>query len=167
MIEDTKAGKATFEVAGREFEVPMDEFRLAVTFRVGDRVKLLKKGYGDDYKVYPGCIVGVDRFEKLPTIVIAYCEASYSTAPEVKFAYLNRLSKDIEIAPMVEDEQFPVKEEILQQFDAAKGKLEEQLRDLAMKREYFLRKFGVSFGQDAHSTAIGTGPDGRPEEISG
>lgn len=135
----------TVEINGVKFEVDMRGARKITAFAVGDRVKVLLKTY-NGYEVHVGAIVGIDAFQALPSVVVAYVPANAWADPEVKFATLNAQSKDVEIAPMSGDEITPTKETILSMFDKAQRKLENDLAALATKREYFLRRFGSTIG---------------------
>lgn len=114
-------------------------------FRIGDRVKLLKKQYGDTYKSYAGVIVGVDAFKNLPTIVVAYLDADYSGA-KVSFEYLNSQTKDAELCLMTDGEAMPAIEEIVDVFDREIRSLQAKIVELETKRAYFLRKYGITIG---------------------
>lgn len=135
----------TIEISGHKFEVDMRSARKIDSFRVGDRVKLLVKNYSG-YSTHPGAIVGVDNFQALPTIVIAYLENEWGSSGDVKFAYINSESKDLEIAPMCEDDIQPTKQIIENYFSRAEKKLGLELSQLQERKEYFLRKYGSTFG---------------------
>jgi hypothetical protein len=146
--------KISFEVNGLTFEAPTDERRSPLAFKVGDRVKMLKKEYGDNYKAYPGVIVAIDLFKELPTVVVMYSELAYANPPELKFAYLNKASKDLELAPMCEEESsVALKEDVIELFQRAENELLQKVQDLRSRREFFLRKFGVAFGVAAREFA--------------
>jgi hypothetical protein len=146
--------KTTFDINGLTFEAQTDERRSPLTFKVGDRVKMLKKEYGDTYKSCPGVIVAIDLFKELPTVVVMYSEYAYANPPELKFAYLNKSAKDIEIAPMcAEEAEGAVKQDVLDLFQRAENELMQKLQDIKSRREFFLRKFGVAFGVAAREFA--------------
>ena len=64
---------SVIEINGSKFDVDFREAKEINTFKVGDKVKVLKKKYLE-HVVYPGIIVGFEQFQKLPTIVIAYLD---------------------------------------------------------------------------------------------
>lgn len=130
------------EINGVKVEVDLRQAREVRSYRVGDKVKLLRKTY-DGYKTHPGVIVGFDNFEKLPTIVIAYFESSWTADPKIEFAYLNAQSKDVEACPMIGDEEAPTLEEFNAYFGRAVEKKRAEIRELEEKRDYFVRRFGM------------------------
>lgn len=138
----------TIEIEGQKFEVDTRNIKKIDQFRVGDRVKLLQKDYSG-YKSCPGVIVGIDAFQNLPTVVIAYVtgHGGYSDV-KIEFCYLNCQSKDVEICPMCEDDILPTRDTIVEQFDRQIGKLLGEIESLKTKKEYFLRRFGVAFGAE-------------------
>lgn len=85
------------EINGVKMEV---DFRSAKatrvdTFKVGTKVKLLKKTYSG-HEVKTGVIVGFDAFEKLPTITVAVIETGYGANPVSFFAF-NASEKECEL----------------------------------------------------------------------
>ena len=138
------------EVSGHKFEVDLRTAKKVDQFKVGDRVKVLVKQYGDNYRTYPGVIVGIDAFKALPTIVIAYIEALANDG-EIKFAYLNAKSEGIEICPMCEDDILPTRQTIAMKFDKAIAAKQREIDDIASRKEFFLRQYGTSFAINAES----------------
>lgn len=144
----TDQDKQIIEVNGVKMEVDMRHARRVDTFRVGDRVKLLKKKdtYGET-KVYSGVIAGFEQFDSLPTIVIAYVEVDYSGA-NIKTAYINTENDKYEIVAD-SDESLPIeKGAVLQKLDREIEKKQDEIRDLELKRDYFNRMFGKCFALD-------------------
>lgn len=136
--------KRIIEVNGVKMEVDMRHAKIIENFKVGDNVKVLKKEYGDSYKVYPGVIVDFDEFPTLPTITIAYLDKDYSNA-DVKFMFFNPNSKDVEIVMMPEAERVINKADALQMLDSQIQKKEEELREMKYKRNYFIENFEKYF----------------------
>jgi hypothetical protein len=66
------------EINGVKFEVDgrTATLRQIDTIRIGARVKVLKKKYGDDYEVHHGVVVGFEPFKEAPTFIIAYIETT-------------------------------------------------------------------------------------------
>ncbi len=135
----------TVEINGVRYELDLRGAKRVQQFKVGDRVKVLVKNYSG-YTVHAGAIVGIDAFQALPTVVVAYIPTDAWDNPEVKFVSLNAQSKDVEIAPMAGDEITPTTTTILGMFDKARAKLEGDIRTLELKRSYFLERFGSSIG---------------------
>jgi len=136
--------KRTVEINGVKLEVDLRHATVIEKYKIGQRVKILLKKYGDDYVSSPGIIVGFDNFQQRPCIVLAYTEVSYSGA-DIKICYLTKDSKDVEICPMIEDELKFTKEDALSSFDKQIHKLEGDIQELKMKRSYFGEKFGQYF----------------------
>lgn len=145
----------TIEVEGHKFEVDLRTAKKIEAYRVGDRVKLLTKGYSS-WTTHPGVICGIDAFKNLPTIVIAYVESIFSNEGKVSFAYLNAESKDVEICPMAEDDIMPNRDTIVMHFDKAVAKKQAEIDGMLDHKEYFLRQYGVAFGVGADEVATAT-----------
>lgn len=152
---ETNEHVRTIEVEGQKFEVDMRTAKKIEAYRVGDRVKVLRKTYSG-WLTYAGIICGIDAFKNLPTIVIAHVESTFNNTGEVKFAYLNAESNDVEICPMAEDDIVPNRETILMYFDKAIDKKQVECDDIRMRKEYFLRQYGVAFGVGAEEVKAAT-----------
>lgn len=147
----------TVEIDGRTFEIDLKAIKEVHTYKVGDRVKVLRKDYANSYSTHPGCIIAIDMFKALPTIVVAYMPTgAFSSDAEIKFEYLNAQNKNVEIAPMVEDEFVPTRQMFVAAFERAIQKHHADIADLETKREWFLRRFGVTFGVAAEEMAAAT-----------
>lgn len=138
-----KENTKIIEINGVKMEVDMRTVRIIDNFRVGDNVKLLLKNY-ESYESHPGVIIGFDQFEKLPTIIIAYIDTRYS-ATRIKFSYFNEQSKDVEICKTNPLDLDIDKVSIINNFDNEILVKKEELRDLEMKRKYFLDNFKKHF----------------------
>lgn len=133
--------KRVVEIEGIKLEIDLRTAKRVETYRVGDNVKVLKKRYSD-YVSYPGVIVGFDDFKKLPTIVIAYVDISIASAL-VEFAFLNAESKDVEVCPMVGDQNVIEKQRAVDMMDKAIEIKQREIEDLKMKKNYFLQNFNT------------------------
>jgi hypothetical protein len=134
------------EINGVKFEVDMRCAKQINTYRVGDRVKVLVKIF-NSYASRPGVIVGFDDFKKLPTIIVLYLEDNYGSA-DLKFVYMNATSEDIEICPDTNELNLELnKARVIEKLDNEVQKKRLELEDLERKKEYFLTKFGVYFGE--------------------
>lgn len=147
------------EVNGIKMEIDTRSAKRVDTFKVGDRVRVLVKSYSG-YEVYPGAIVGMAMFKALPTLTIAYLPGLLSRGGEVKFVYLNAQSKDVEIAPMVDDDIVPTREAVLKYFDDAISVKNAEIETIRDKKEWFLRQFGTAFG-NLVAEEIATGNDNQ------
>lgn len=139
------------EVNGVKMEIDLRTARTVDSYKVGDNVKLLRKEYDDSYKSLPAVIVGFDQYETLPTIVIAYLEDGYGSS-EIKFAYLNAKSADLEICPMNSLEVCINKNIIVEKLNRGIDQKEREVAELKLKREYFLEMFGQYFERGEQKT---------------
>ena len=130
------SNKRIVEIGGVKVEIDLRNAKVVNNYKVGDNVKLWKKSYGDSYSSNPGVMVGFDNFEMLPTLVIAYFSDSYND-PELKFEYLNKESKDVEICPMLSEELIITKDGALNKLEKAIQIKEKEIEDLNAKKEYF------------------------------
>lgn len=137
--------KRVVEINGIKIEVDLRTAKRVDQYKVGDRVKVLIKGYNESYKSHPGVIVGFDEFKALPTIVVAYVESSSWSTSAIKMAYINSGSKDIEICAMTLDEALPSRDEVTEQFDRAIAAKQAELSSLVAQRSYFIDKFATIY----------------------
>ena len=140
MSEDTKR---IIEIAGVKVEIDLREAKTIETYRVGDPVKLLKKGYGDSWICSPGVIIGFAAFQNRPALEILYI--SDVSGAGIQVATLTQDSKDIEIAPFNGYEAAWTRTDILGKLDRELLCKEEEVRLLKSKREAFVRCFGKFF----------------------
>lgn len=136
--------KQIVEINGVKIEVDLRTAKRIEAYRVGDRVKVLKKDYSD-YKVHLGMIVDFVEFKELPTIVVAYLVTDPYSA-KLSYAYLNSNSKDIEMAPMGNFEELPIEKSRivdLMQREIEKKRLE--LEEAEHKLEFFVKRFSQLF----------------------
>lgn len=133
------------EIHGIKLEIDERTARTIDQYVVGDKVKVLVKGYGESYEVHPGVILGFSDFQSLPTIDIMYCNRDRWDSDVFKFVAFNAASKDIEIAPFNELECILDKQSIVQKMDSAIAAKERELIDFKIKREYFITRFARAF----------------------
>ena len=136
----------TIEINGMNLEIDERTARAVTQYRVGDKVKVLIKGYGGTFDVCPGVIVGFCEFKALPTIEILYLKAGAWESNPLQLAYLNDLSEGLEVAPMNDVELLLDKGSVLNKMDAALRTKERELEELRIKRDYFITRFGKAFG---------------------
>jgi len=137
--------KQIIEINGVKLEIDMRYAKRIDQFKIGDKVKMLMAdGYDKKHNIYPGIIVGFENFKNLPTIILGYIKIEYSGA-ELKFAYFNTESKDIDIV-QAEDDYLPIeKAEVIEKMDREIIKKEQELEDLQRKKKYFLTHFNHYF----------------------
>jgi hypothetical protein len=131
------------EINGIKMEVDMRHAKRIEELRIGDRVKLLiENPYSSPkHKVHPGIIIGFEPFTTLPTIIVAYIDKNYS-AVDMKFAYINKSSVDVEMIRSVDDDGLDVdKAQITELFNRQIEVKREELKAIEAKRDYFLNEF--------------------------
>ena len=127
------------EINGIKVEVDLRTCKRIDTFKIGDNVKVLKKQYGEEYKVYSGVIVDFVNFKERPSLVVAYFENSYSGV-NIKFETITKDSKDIEIAPCLPHEMKLNKDRVVDKFDIEIAAKEREADELRQKKQYFIEK---------------------------
>jgi hypothetical protein len=132
--------KAVIEINGVKLEVDLRQAKRIENVKVGSRVKLLTKNYSG-YVVKHGVVIGFEPFEKLPTIIVAALELSYSEA-KIEFVYFNAQSADTELVIAHDDDQAAVdKNEVMAKIDREIQKKEAEITELQNRKNYFLDKF--------------------------
>lgn len=131
------------EINGIKMEVDLRTVKQINSYKVGDKVRVLIKGYSD-WKTYSGIIVGFDNFVNRPTIVVAYIDYD-----KLSFTYLNNDSKDVEIAPLVDNHITLEKSSVLNTMNREITKKEAEVEDLKAKKEYFIKYFDSYFTEVA------------------
>lgn len=134
------------EINGCKFEVDLSTARKVEEFRVGDKVKVLKKSYNDSYEVFPGIIIGFEWFESLPTITVAYLKIDYSEA-KIEFVYYNSKTKDVELSHSQNTELLIEPSEIMAKMNKEIIKKEQEIKEIKTKQGYFLKHFGKFFNE--------------------
>lgn len=135
----------TVEIQGVKFEVDL-EAQKVYNFKIGDKVKVLKKEY-QTHKIYRGVIVAFDDFNNLPTIQVLCITGDYS--PELKFININAETEDAEIIPC--DEKIPDtdRHEVTERIKYEIRKKEEEIFNLRRKLDFFMEKFESFFEETA------------------
>jgi hypothetical protein len=139
------------EVNGIKMEIDLRNAKKIENYKVGDTVKILKEKYSNDYRSHLGVIVGFDEFEKHPTIVVAYLDIEYSDVT-IRFAYINSVSKDVEMCPINEWDIPFSKQDILDKVDREIEKKSQELAEIKSKRSVFLTMFGKYFEKSSGIT---------------
>jgi translation elongation factor EF-1alpha len=132
--------KTVIEVNGVKLEVDLRTAKRIDTLAVGDRVKVLIKGYSD-HKVHAGTVVGFEPFKNMPTIIVAYLEIGYDKA-EVKFVYFNEQTKETEIIKAIDNDELDLdRAKVTNMFDAQIERKKKELEQIQTQREFFLAEF--------------------------
>jgi hypothetical protein len=132
--------KRVIEINGVKMEVDLRNAKTVSSYKVGDTIKVLKKGYSG-YDVHFGVIIGFTEFKKLPTVEILYLKDNYSSA-DIDFLCYNAETEDVEIAPVHPYETLFSEASIVEKLDKQISNKEEELRTLRAKKAAFLQHFG-------------------------
>ena len=132
----------TIEVNGCKLEVDLRYAKRIDVFKVGDTVKVLDKRNGkNDLKA--GVITDFANFKELPTLMVAvYKSGDYWSAPTIEFIPYNAETEDIEIVGVSAEEVIVSRETIVKKFDDQIAKKRDELNDLIIKRDTFVKYFG-------------------------
>ena len=118
--------KRIIEINGVKLEVDLRNALNVESYKIGDNVKVLIEEYNNNFKSYPGVIIGFDNFKKLPTILIAYLVTDYSSA-KIEFEYFNSKTEKVEICPASKNEIPFEKSKVLELLDSQIIKAEESV----------------------------------------
>ena len=138
--------KHIVEINGCKFEVDLSTARKIEEYKIGDKVKVLHKQYGDSYKVYPAVIVGFEWFDTLPTITVAYLVLEYKEA-KIEFLYFNDRTKDFELSHAQNEELLIQPADVLKSMHKEIQAKEAEIVDIKRKQGYFLKCFGKFFNE--------------------
>ena len=134
--------KRIVEINGIKLEVDLRSARRIDEFRVGDNVKVLDSRNGKSL-VRSGVITDFANFKELPTLIVArYCPPDYWSKPSVEFLYYNSQTEDVEIVGVSAEEVIVSRETVVQKFDDEIAKKRDELNDLIIKRDTFVKYFG-------------------------
>lgn len=137
--------KHIIEINGVKMEVDLRTAKRIEHLQIGSRVKCLVKGYGEEYKVMPGVIVGFEPFEKLPSIIVAYLDVDYSSA-NLRFKSYNAKCTDFEIVADIDQNSMEVsKQDVLAKIDREIEKKRMELEEIEQRRAFFLANFQAYF----------------------
>lgn len=140
--------KRIIEINGVKLEVDLRNARRIDEFRVGDNVKVLDTRSGKN-EVRSGVITDFANFKDMPTIIVAmYKAGDYWTKPTIEFIYFNSDTEGIEIVGVSAEEIIVSKDTIVQLFDDEIIKKKDELHDLIVKRDTFLKYFGKGMEQE-------------------
>lgn len=134
--------KRIVEINGIKLEVDLRSARRIDEFRVGDNVKVLDSRNGKSL-VRSGVITDFANFKELPTLIVAmYCPPDYWSKPSVEFLYYNSQTEDVEIVGVSAEEVIVSRETVVQKFHDEIAKKRDELNDLIIKRDTFVKYFG-------------------------
>lgn len=140
--------KKIIEVNGIKMEVDMRYAKRIDEFRVGDTVKVLDNR-NDRNELKTGVITDFANFKELPTIMVAvYKQGDYWSAPTIEFIPYNSDTEHIEIVGVSAEEVIVSRETIVQKFDDNIAKKRDELNDLIIKRDTFVKYFGTERGDN-------------------
>lgn len=132
----------TIEVNGVKLEVDLRYAKRIDVFKVGDTVKVLDKRKGNN-DLRAGVITDFANFKELPTLMVAvYKNGDYWNEPSIEFIPYNAETEDIEIVGVSAEEVIVSRETIVQKFDDQIAKKRDELNDLIIKRDTFVKYFG-------------------------
>ena len=134
--------KRIVEINGVKLEVDLRSAKRIDEFKVGDTVKVLDNR-NDKNEVRTGVITDFANFKELPTIIVAvYKAGDYWSKPTIEFIPFNAETKGIEIVGVSAEEIIVSKETIVNKFDDEIAKKRDELNDLIVKRDTFVKYFG-------------------------
>lgn len=146
-MNNAESTTRTIEINGVKFDIDLRHAVRVDRLRIGDRVKVLIKSYGDSYSVYHGVIVAFEPFAMLPTIVVAYMELSYMSC-ELRFLSYNAKTEGTEVVAATDDDALAMdKAAILETLDASIEKAEREIEKLQERKRYFLKNFARYWGE--------------------
>ena len=138
----TEKNIQTVEIKGVKFDVDLSTAVKIENYQVGDRVKVLYKMYGDEWKTANGIIIGFHWFEDLPTIHVAYVPEGYDEY-ELKLLNYNKRTKDYQLSKITEGEHLFIKRFNIERcFDRKIGEKKQEIEELQQKKAFFLEHFG-------------------------
>lgn len=131
------------EINGVKVEVDMRYAKRIDQFRVGDTVKVLDTRSGKN-EFMTGAITDFAMFKELPTIMVAVYKAPdyFWSKPSVEFIPYNNDTEGIEIVGVSQEEVIVSRDTIVQKFDDEIIKKRDELNDLIIKRDTFVKYFG-------------------------
>lgn len=136
--------KRIIEINGVKLEVDLRSARRIDEFRVGDSVKVLDNRSGKN-EMKAGVITDFANFKELPTLIVAvYRAGDYWSKPSIEFITFNSETEGIEIVGVSNEEIIVSRETVVQKFDDEIAKKRDELNDLIIKRDTFVKYFGRS-----------------------
>jgi len=137
-------------INGIKMEVDLRNAKVIDSYKVGDPIKVLVKGYSDSYNSYIGVIIGFDNFKNLPCIVIAYLEIGYGTA-DIKIISFNDKTENIKVTNLNDWDAPMKKADVFEYFNQRINKLKLDILEWEHKKDSFLTLFGKVFDKKLSS----------------
>tara|TARA_B100001059_G_C17617982_1_gene468009 strand:- start:4 stop:465 length:462 start_codon:yes stop_codon:yes gene_type:complete len=138
---NTETQTTTIEVNGVKLEVDLRNAKRIDVLKVGTRVKVLKKEYGDRFNVMHGVIIGFEPFKELPTIIVAATKMEYGEA-KIDFIYYNSKTSDVEIVVSNDSDEASLdKADFLEHINKEIKKKESEIQELKHREQFFIDKF--------------------------
>ncbi len=129
-------------VGGVALAVSRDAQIRAEVLKVGDAVRILKKG-----EVHTGVLVGFEPFKTKPAMIVCYIENEYGTH-KLKLLTYTEDTQDCEVIAAQSGLSLTVERaKVLDWFNAERRKKHAELDELDAKQRYFERYFGQLFAQ--------------------
>jgi hypothetical protein len=139
--------KRVIEINGVKVEIDLRTAKRVDEFRVGDKVKLLRKSYSG-YESHYGVLIGFDGFKTLPTMIVAYL-----TYDDIKFEYINEATKDAEICHMNDDDFLNINAtDIIMKLEGKIKKFHEEINQAQAKIDYLIGNMGKIFKLNINSS---------------
>lgn len=149
-MEDTKQ---IIEINGLKMEIDTRYARRIEELRIGSRVKVLVKGYSDDWTAHSGVVVGFEPFPERPTIIVAYIKSNYNDVG-LEIVHYHKDTKDKQIVAALDDDFSVSRKEVLGWFDRETAKAEETIKLITAKRQFFLDRFQAYWHDEPLADAL-------------
>ena len=133
--------KRLIEINGVKVEIDLRNAKRVDQFKVGDKVKLLKKGYGETYESHYAVLIGFDEFKELPTMIVAYL-----TYNDIKFEYINTASKGSEICHLNDEDFLDINaSDVIRRLEEEVSKKKVEIEVVVAKINYLKDNMGKIF----------------------
>lgn len=136
----------TIRIGDMQVEVGDKYIKSKGNFKIGSRVKLLKKKYSD-WEVYPAIIADYSPFEGLPTLTIMYIVDGFP--PKVELAHLHEKTDDLRICEDTSGLRLQVSKAIcIERLDYDIQSCRAKLDEAISRRKYLLENFKEFFSEE-------------------
>lgn len=135
--------KRIIEIGGVKVEVDLRTAKKVDEFKVGDKIKLLRKSYSG-YESHYAVLIGFDEFKNLPTMIVAYL-----TCSDIRFEYINSESKETEICHLNDDDFLNINAtDIIRKMERDIEKKQQECAEIQSKISYLKDNMGKIFKLD-------------------
>lgn len=135
------------EINGIKMEIDLRTAKRVDEFKVGDNVKVLRKGYNSSYEILNGVIVEFVNFKELPTMIIAIFKQDYSGS-HLDFINFNSETEGVEISFCSEHELKLEKNKTIDRMQQEIDKKLAEAKDIQNKKDYFEKHFAKYFEKE-------------------